>query len=92
MKKGLFSAGIWLVSLAGVSFFTLVALKVSEGKLFERYRTFWLYEMDYFSVLVILFFAVIMLPLILLAARIKERRDQEELRRHIQTNKMKVGE
>ena len=57
MKKKLFKLASALATIASIGFVVFVIQKISNGHAFERYRTVWLYETDYFSVgLVLLVF------------------------------------
>lgn len=91
MNNRFFGVGMALSCIAGGAFLAVVVLKVSDGRLFERYRTTWLFELDYFSVLVILFFVVIVVPLVTFAFKLKGKRDREKLRRYVERNKRKIG-
>ena len=50
MKPLFEKVAMFLVTLGSVAFIYNLYTKISEGKAFERYRTVWLFETDYFSV------------------------------------------
>lgn len=87
MKDRLIKVGSFLAFLAGVSFiFRVVDSALREG-IFARYRTVWLYEIDYFSVFMIFGAAIIGVPALLLWHGYKERKIQNELKRRLEENR-----
>jgi len=54
MKNKLFKLAQALVTIGSLGFIIFVIQKILNGYAFQRYRTVWLYEMDYFSVVLVI--------------------------------------
>lgn len=80
MKKYIGEIGGILITIACASFLLNVIYKVTHGHAFERYRTVWLYEMDYFSVSMIFLVSITVSLLYYFGSRINQKRIEHELK------------
>jgi hypothetical protein len=89
MKNIFIKIGIFLALLGSVGFIGEVIYNASHGFLFERYRTVWGYEIDYFSILLILITSLIGVPAVLGWQYYKERKIEQELKQYIEKQRDK---
>jgi hypothetical protein len=80
---------IFLAFLGSAGFIGNVIYKITHGFLFERYRTVWGYEIDYFSVLLMFIICGIGVPAVLIWQYYKERKIEQELKEHVERRRNK---
>ena len=68
---------LWVLGGVGILLFTLY--KVLNGEAFTRYRTAWLYELDYLSLLLIVILPSVTLPIYFLVIRRREQQAKKEI-------------
>ena len=74
--------GIGLLGLVLV-----VVDKILSGEAFERYRTHWLFELDYFSVAAIFLSIVVGAPALILYSKYREGKATKEIQRKLEESR-----
>ena len=68
------------IFIGGTGWIYLIYGKISDGKAFEKFRTFHLLEFDYFSILLIFSTLFIVAPLIAIFIKLKEEKEFKQLK------------
>jgi len=89
MKKLFIIVEKILVSLAVIAFIYNIYNKIESGKAFERYRTYWLFEMDYFSAAFILIISPIIIVLVYLYFKYRDKQDLKDAKKSLEERREK---
>ena len=70
-----------MLGVIGVAYNTY--MKIDEGKSFERYRTVWLFEIDYFSVAFIFISTIVLSITLFIYFKVKDNKEIKDARKDL---------
>ncbi len=89
MKKLFIIVGETLIFLGVIAFIYNIYEKIDKGKAFEKYRTYWLYEMDYFSAAFILIISPIIIVLVYFYFKHRDKQELKDAKKRLEETRKK---